>query len=164
LASTFLPDHTAAGEVELRLVATQKSGGLDVVIPKFNAGLPVGDHVLNWEFSATSSLFSCDMEHGGCPGTYGMKISVCELECELDTAKKHEGNAVLDQDSSHTFQVFAHAVSWLYCVCSGSEHQLLIDFIFSFRSTMAIRSGSVFYFASNKIAAVVILELETFQK
>ena len=99
------PDHTAAGEVELRLVATQQSGGLDVTMPKFNAGLPVGDHILNWEFSATSGLFSCDMQKGGCPGTYGIKISVCELECELDTAKKHEGNAVLDQDSSHTFQV-----------------------------------------------------------
>ena len=74
-------------------------------MPKFNAGLPVGVHVLNWEFSATSGLFDCDMQHGGCPGTYGMKISVCELECELDTEKKHAGNAVLDQDSSHTFQV-----------------------------------------------------------
>ena len=74
-------------------------------MPKFNAGLPVGVHVLNWEFSATSGLFDCDMQQGGCPGTYGIKISVCELECELDTEKKHEGNAVLDQDSSHTFQV-----------------------------------------------------------
>jgi len=91
--------------VELRLVATQKSGGLDVEMPKFSAGLPVGVHVLNWEFSATSDLFSCDMQQGGCPGTYDMKISVCELECELDTEKKHAGNAVLDQDSSHTFQV-----------------------------------------------------------
>jgi hypothetical protein len=85
-------------------------------MPKFNAGLPVGDHVLNWEFSATSGLFSCDMQSGGCPGTYGMKISVCELECELDTAKKHEGNAVLDQDSSHTFQVNSLATPWLFFV------------------------------------------------
>ena len=76
-------------------------------MPKFNAGLPVGVHVLNWEFSATSDLFSCDMQKGGCPGTYGMKISVCELECELDTQKKHAGNAVLDQDSTLTFQVSA---------------------------------------------------------
>lgn len=105
LIQSFNPDHTAAGEVELCLVATQQSGGLDVTMPKFNAGLPVGEHALNWEFSATSALFSCDMQKGGCPGTYGIKISVCELECELDTAKKHEGNAVLDQDSSHTFQV-----------------------------------------------------------
>ena len=84
-------------------------------MPKFNAGLPVGDHTLNWEFSATSGLFDCDMQQGGCPGTYGIKISVCELECELDTEKKHEGNAILDQDSSHTFQVRARATLFLAC-------------------------------------------------
>ena len=33
------------------------------------------------------------------------RAGVCELECEWDTVKKHDGQAVLDTDISHTFQI-----------------------------------------------------------
>jgi hypothetical protein len=113
-------------------------------MPKFNAGLPVGVHVLNWEFSATSGLFGCDMQKGGCPGTYGMKISVCELECELDTEKKHAGNAVLVQDSSHTFQVRARFVAPLLLIWMHLQRHVLR------RSTMATRLVHLASRAPNK--------------
>ena len=62
----------------------------DIVVLMYNAGLPAGVSDINFEFSATSDMFGCDQTEGGCPGTYGMKLSVCELECE-DT--KHQGHA-----------------------------------------------------------------------
>jgi hypothetical protein len=87
----------------------------------YNAGLPAGIQELNFEFPASSETFDCDEVEGGCPGTYGMKLSVCELECE-DT--KHAGHAgalaaaahpaasvslfaiaVLDVDDSLTFTI-----------------------------------------------------------
>lgn len=46
------------------------------------------------------------------------RAGVCELECEWDTVKKHEGQAVLDTDNSHTFQIHrymlyrARAIMW----------------------------------------------------
>jgi len=92
---------TAAGAVELRMICPPLVGsGMDVLLPKYNAGLPAGVSDINFEFSATSDMFGCDLTEGGCPGTYGMKLSVCELECE-DT--KHQGHAVLDVDDSLTF-------------------------------------------------------------
>jgi hypothetical protein len=63
---------------------------------RYNAGLPAGVSEINFEFTATSDTFSCSPEP--CPGTYGMKLSVCELECE---DSKHAGHAGKD-DSADT--------------------------------------------------------------
>ncbi len=91
----------------------------------YNAGLPAGVSDINFEFSATSDMFGCDQTEGGCPGTYGMKLSVCELECEDTKHQGHAGalvaaavaaavaadfvslfgNAVLDVDDSLTFTI-----------------------------------------------------------
>ena len=38
------------------------------------------------------------------------RAGVCELECEWDTVKKHEGQAVLDTDNSHTFQIHRYSI------------------------------------------------------
>ena len=67
---------------------------------RYNAGLPAGVSEINFEFTATSDTFSCSPEP--CPGTYGMKLSVCELECE---DSKHAGHAVLDTNDSLTFTI-----------------------------------------------------------
>ena len=87
----------------------------------YNAGLAAGVSEINFEFTATSDMFGCDLTEGGCPGTYGMKLSVCELECEDSKHEGHAGplvavsvaadfvslfgNAVLDVDDSLTFTI-----------------------------------------------------------
>jgi hypothetical protein len=58
---------------------------------RYNAGLPAGVQDISFEFTATDDTFGCTSDDP-CPGTYGMKLSVCELECE-DT--KHAGHAGL---------------------------------------------------------------------
>ena len=58
-------------------------------LSRYNAGLAAGVQDISFEFTATSDTFGCTSDDP-CPGTYGMKLSVCELECE-DT--KHEGHA-----------------------------------------------------------------------
>ncbi len=98
---------TAAGAVELRLICPPNIGnGMDVILPKYNAGLPAGVTEFDFEFTADSGgtwssrhvivfldvialsgTFGCD---DGCPGTYNMKLSVCELECD---DSKHAGHA-----------------------------------------------------------------------
>jgi hypothetical protein len=86
--------------------------------PRYNAGLPAGISVIDYEFTADqckrplhlcvhivkkiiimhvcvpvcsccllAATFSCD---DSCPGTYNMKLSVCELECD---DSKHAGHA-----------------------------------------------------------------------
>jgi hypothetical protein len=117
-AAPSLYQPTAAGAVELRLLCPPLVGdGMDVVNPKcvvlplsffsaarpsycntynsllrYNAGLPAGVSEINFEFTATSDTFSCSPEP--CPGTYGMKLSVCELECEDSKHAGHAGEAV----------------------------------------------------------------------
>lgn len=91
---------TAAGAVELRLICPPNIGnGMDVILPKYNAGLPAGVTEFDFEFTADSGTFGCD---DGCPGTYNMKLSVCELECD---DSKHAGHAVLDINDSLTFDI-----------------------------------------------------------
>ena len=112
---------TAAGQVMLRLINPGVGSSNDIFMGKYNAGLPAGVQQFNWEFrcrlrckhhhlsitlttvtsSADSGMFDCAPEP--CPGTYGMDIAVCELEC---TDNKQPGHAILDEDKSHTFQIF----------------------------------------------------------
>jgi hypothetical protein len=99
-ANVSVANATAAGTVELRLLCPPTVGsGMDAIYNKYNAGLQAGMNNLYWEFSATSELFGCDEP---CPGTYAMKLSVCELECE---DSKHAGHALLDQNNEHTFDI-----------------------------------------------------------
>ena len=93
----------------------------DIFVLMYNAGIPAGVSEINFEFTATSDMFGCDLTEGGCPGTYGMKLSVCELECEDSKHEGHAGalvavsvaadfvslfgNAVLDVDDSLTFTI-----------------------------------------------------------
>jgi len=104
-ANVSVTNATAAGTVEMRLMCPPTVGsGMDVIFNKYNAGLQVGMNSVYWEFTATSQLFGCDEP---CPGTYAMKFSVCELECE---DSKHAGHALLDQNNEKTFNIGSDAL------------------------------------------------------
>jgi hypothetical protein len=54
---------------------------------------------------------------------FSARAGVCELECEWDTVKKHEGQAVLDTDSSYTFQIHRYCTARVYVafkLCNSS--------------------------------------------
>ena len=53
------------------------------------------------EFTADQSTFSCDPDDP-CSGTFGIKVSICELEC---VDNKHPGHAVLSVNSDGVFDI-----------------------------------------------------------
>jgi hypothetical protein len=82
---------------------------------RYNAGLPAGVSEINFEFTADSETFSCFPDP--CPGTYGMKLSVCELECEDSKHAGHAGEAF----AAAAAAAAAADMFSLFCFCSSGR-------------------------------------------
>lgn len=94
-------NFTSSGSVELRAIPSKFMPNSDWILPHYNAGLAPGQHTFKWEFDP-SAIFP-DQDTGKTPpGTYGLKIRICEDECDDTT---HPNHSVLDIDTSHTFEV-----------------------------------------------------------